>query len=1362
MKVGVFLAVAFLGISLAQAKSICIWKDRRIGNLTGLTNSLENAGWKVTFVAPEQRIPPPEEPVQSGGAKKAKKSKVKMPIIFDTPQELAKYDVILFPGGWGRYYFPSAKTRKSIIRYVASGGSVILAGFRGGYPRTANRPMFPEVAEVYNRLSSSWIFPSGNSDIAKAFGGVPVTAGSGDHLTLKVGPKGTAFAENSGDVVGAFGEVGYGKVIVYGGHFAYNVVDDTREGNEKLVLAMLKYLTDKKKVSPELAAKAADEADCNFVRRERMWDLTLDERGPDEKAGIIPMARDSISTVTESLAHKLNYYATMLEQDDATFCRKTASELLSRVNAVSAAAKKMSEEAKSYLAKLSIEELNKFKIDESPWRKDVVRAKFFELINTNELPKIEAIVSKMRPKVQAFKNAKIDRELKEDLKLVPELIVKMGSQLPKERYEAAKEIGRIQPTQSDAVDKLISLLSDEDDQVRTQAAISLGWMQCKKAIPALIKNTKSASVWDRRRAVQALGNIGDVSAADALIAAVDDKDGEVTRLALIGLGHLKARKAIPKLFSILDEADRDVLDHECAIIALGYIGDKSVVERLKSLAESTDDKVGPHSRNKKPVGNLFSYGTHGISHPNLGIGLSIKHALEYIEKGGRAYTGVKQMKARRSKDLFYAITGNCQALAGRIHRGTGTFGRSNLVYLLAHLKEAGFTGVHNAWGTPGWSSELYLDMLREAADLDMIWIDSFPSYAAASKPETEYRFERTADIPSLSGYWAEETWPEPGMTAQEFLKAVEGKLGTDWRTNGKLDREEVAEVERIVADGGQFISFTSLCQRYKRGDDKLRENNYSSPWDGRLRSLVLEIDGEYLTSFWRESQDYLHAARMGCAHTYVISTADPFRNISDNKAMRVIDSIGLESYQSFGRSTAYYMQRYRDGEGRSTMSELYNWYCPSAKHAKLGFWQNAIHSKCFYNFALYHIFKYASSEYLWVWSKDRWDSFREVFQRVAKNKEYYKIVPSASNIAVLYSCRTPAVTRCNKYQPCAVPQRSDQNPMAVWVALNQMQRPADVVYADDVSVEKLLKYKMVYLPNSKFLGMNDINAIREYVKRGGVLVAEAGSSLFDGETLKMNKNYTLSDVFGVDYVKTDYLADDESDTFCRRRGEKESAFKFVTDMENRYHIEDSIHRDLKPVKSIRKLVIEEAAAPFMPGLAKGTEIEIDAALGIDIVKPTTAKRIASFDKKRGGIFINEFGKGRCYFFASQYPLMGHITSEWEMMPNKWVFWQNVSEMLSSIVKGAYEFTRSAAPVEVTGVRDVVEVTVDDYGDKFVVHMLDYDVNSKGVYGAKMFVTGDREIKRIWYPDTNTELKVQDRSVNLRDFESYDMVVVEFK
>ncbi len=1342
-KVLIVSAALLLGVT-SEAKTIGIWFDKRIGIMQGVTNTLVKAGWEVEFIHESGKNSP-----------------------FKTSETLKKYDVLYFPGGWGRYFFPYSNTRKSIIRYVAQGGGVILSGFRGGYPRTANRPMFPEVAEVYNRLSSSWIFPYGKSSIAKAFDSEPITAGSGDHLAIKVGPKGNVFAENSGDPVGAYGEVGYGRVIVYGGHFAYYIGDDTSASNEKLLLAMIKYLTDAKKPSEEKAKMAADLAEANFIRRERMLDLTLDERGPDMKAGIIPMARDTITSIPEALAYKLDYFAKFLPKKEAEECAKRSSSIMKEVKAVIAEASKMKDEANKYLLSLDVANLNKFTIKESKWSQANVQAKFATLIDTNVIARTESYIDTIRPLVRAEKIRRIKAELKEDLKSVPALIEKMISGTAKERYEAALEIGRIQPNDKKAVEILVKLLNDEEEKVRTQAAISLGWMQCKEKIvlDALVKKLSHPNVFDRRRAAQALGNIG-VSRPDivkGLLRCTEEIEpgwngSMLAQLSCLALGHIKAQGVSDKLLKIAENEKTDPSLRDTAVIALGYIGDKSVVPALQELAKKQKEPDYPRSYRRgkvKPIHNLFSYGQHGNINLNLGLTLSIKYALEDIAKGGRE-VGVKQMVERRSKDMCYAITKNCQSLAGRIFNGTAVFGPKTRKYLLPHLKEAGFTGVHNAWGVQGMNTEVYLEMLREASDLDLIWIDTLPGYAHAGKTVTEWRFERMNDIPSISGFWAEESWPEPGYKSCYLPYFIEKQLGKNWRTSGELNKEEIALIDDM-SKKDDWCYFGRFCD-----PSKVKESNYEAPWNGRLRTLMLEIENQALVELWKESQDYLHASRIGFAHTYVISTADPVRFPEDNKAIHQVDSIGLESYQSFGRSSSYFMQRYRDGEGRSSMSELYNWYCPSAVHARLGFWQNAIHSKCFYNFALYHIFKYASSEYLWVWSKDRWEEFRNVYKRVADNKQYYKIVPSAANIAVLFSGRSSSVVRVSTYQQAPIPERNDQNAMAIWVALGQIHRQADVVYADGVTVEKLSKYKIIYLPDSKFLADDDIEAIRTWVKNGGVLIAEGGSTLFDGSNLKMRKNYALNDVFGVDYKSTKFLADDESDTFCRRRGEAVSAFKFVTDMENRYHLNDSIHRDLKPEKSVRHIVVGSDLAEFMPGIKAGTKVEFDAALGVDLVTETTARKVASYKDGNGAIYVNEFGNGRCYFLTSQYPLMGHVTSEWEMMPNKWVFWDNVLKMLSSIVDGAYAKAKAHSNIEVKGLNEDVEVTADDYGDKYVVHMLDYNVRTKGVTNAKLIIPGDRQIKRVFYPDTKTEVKVNGREISLRNFVNYDMLVIEFK
>ena len=83
-------------------------------------------------------------------------------------------------------------------------------------------------------------------------------------------------------------------------------------------------------------------------------------------------------------------------------------------------------------------------------------------------------------------------------------------------------------------------------------------------------------------------------------------------------------------------------------------------------------------------------------------------------------------------------------------------------------------------------------------------------------------------------------------------------------------------------------------------------------------------------------------------------------------------------------------------------------------------------------------------------------------------------------------------------------------------------------------------------------------------------------------------------------------------------------------------------------------------------------------------------------------------------------------------------------------------------MEVSGITRDVEVAVADFGSKYVVHLLDYDVFSESVKGAKLVIPGERKIKKVFYPGEKAPLKLDGRTASLRDFKVYDMFVVEFE
>jgi len=227
----------------------------------------------------------------------------------------------------------------------------------------------------------------------------------------------------------------------------------------------------------------------------------------------------------------------------------------------------------------------------------------------------------------------------------------------------------------------------------------------------------------------------------------------------------------------------------------------------------------------------------------------------------------------------------------------------------------------------------------------------------------------------------------------------------------------------------------------------------------------------------------------------------------------VIDVSGPESYQSFGRDNAFMMEMFKDGKARPVMCEYYNWYTPSAAHAIRGYAQHLMHGECFFNFALEQIFPYSGS-YNWLWDGTRWNATRTIFQKAARIKEYLAVPASAANVAQLCS----EATACH-YQngKDSLGSRWYQQQAALWTALQQSQIPADVIWTETLTPEKLARYRVIVMTDAKILTDAQVGLIRDWVKQGGVLIAGGSCSLFDFLPA-VQKNYGLADVFGVQYA----------------------------------------------------------------------------------------------------------------------------------------------------------------------------------------------------------------------------------------------------
>lgn len=140
-----------------------------------------------------------------------------------------------------------------------------------------------------------------------------------------------------------------------------------------------------------------------------------------------------------------------------------------------------------------------------------------------------------------------------------------------------------------AVDMLLTLLQDEDGQVRSGAVQSLADLQHAVTLPALFAALRDHNSDVRWIATQALGRIPGAATVDALIPMLTDDDKEVGRIAAQGLGMQGDRRAVPHLIAAMREGYP--LLRESAALALGQLADKRAVPALQELLQDAHQQV---------------------------------------------------------------------------------------------------------------------------------------------------------------------------------------------------------------------------------------------------------------------------------------------------------------------------------------------------------------------------------------------------------------------------------------------------------------------------------------------------------------------------------------------------------------------------------------------------------------------------------------------------------------------------------------------------------------------------------------------------------------------------------------------------
>ncbi|HEY7056345.1 MAG TPA: beta-galactosidase trimerization domain-containing protein, partial [Vicinamibacterales bacterium] len=140
----------------------------------------------------------------------------------------------------------------------------------------------------------------------------------------------------------------------------------------------------------------------------------------------------------------------------------------------------------------------------------------------------------------------------------------------------------------------------------------------------------------------------------------------------------------------------------------------------------------------------------------------------------------------------------------------------------------------------------------------------------------------------------------------------------------------------------------------------------------------------------------------------------------------------------------------------------------------------------------------------------RWKATgHDFYTWLAANEPHFRNTRSVANLAVLYPQRTIAFYRSGSRD--RVP--TSEYLQGLYYALLEGRFLFDFIHEDQLSADRLRKYKALLVPNAAYLDDEPCQAIRAYVRSGGSLLATFESSRYNGWG-EPRPDFALSDVFG--------------------------------------------------------------------------------------------------------------------------------------------------------------------------------------------------------------------------------------------------------
>jgi hypothetical protein len=278
-----------------------------------------------------------------------------------------------------------------------------------------------------------------------------------------------------------------------------------------------------------------------------------------------------------------------------------------------------------------------------------------------------------------------------------------------------------------------------------------------------------------------------------------------------------------------------------------------------------------------------------------------------------------------------------------------------------------------------------------------------------------------------------------------------------------------------------------------------------------------------------------------------------------------------------------------------------------------------------------------------------------------RNEKYLRNERNLARVAMLYSQQTGTYYGGDQKR-----RRVEEHELGFYQALVEARVPFEMVHDRMLGPELIDAFKLLILPNVAALADAQCNQLRQFVRRGGSLLATFETSLYD-EWGEPRKDFGLADVLGVSYAGK--VERDVKNAYMRI--EPDTHHPILRGLEDAGRIINTVQRvDVKPT------------ADFGPPPL--TQIPSYPDLPMEEVYPRRPKTDVP------EVFLREVGRGRVVYFP------GDIDR---------TFWEVLAVDHGTLIRNAVVWALNEEPVVTVTGPGVVDVAAWRQKDSMTVHLV---------------------------------------------------------